>query len=69
MLVTLVVPIGSADKYKKAAMWSDFGTIMEGDKTIVEGVITMTTTIPVGEKIFFVALNVDHNPPQSRVAV
>lgn len=61
-LATLVVPIGSADKYKKAAMWSDFGTIMEGDKPIVEGVITMTTTIPVGEKIFFVALNVDHNP-------
>lgn len=60
-LATLVVPIGSADKYTKATMWSDFGTIMEGDTPVAEGVITMTTTIPVGEKIFFVALNVNNN--------
>ena len=58
---TLVVPIGSADKYKKAAMWSDFGTILEGDRPVVDGVITMTTMIPVGEKIQIVALNVDHS--------
>lgn len=56
---TLVVPIGSANYYKKAAMWSDFGTIQEGDTPISDGLITMTTSIPVGEKIFFVALNVD----------
>lgn len=60
-LVTLVVPVGSANNYKKAAMWSDFGTIMEGDTPVAEGVIKMTTTIPIGEKIFIVALNVDNN--------
>ena len=60
-LATLVVPVGSANNYKKAAMWSDFGTIMEGDTPVTEGVITMTTTIPAGEKIFIVALNVDNN--------
>ena len=56
---TLVVPIGSGNNYKKAAMWSDFGTIIEGDTPVEEGVITMKTKIPVGEKIQIVALNVD----------